>query len=495
LHGIWVFSPDFINFRRPPAMTECTRKRSGKQGPSRHDQITFSFGDEVKPTLVFDAEEITTDAGLVALRELDERLGLTELAAGLLEDLRVPEMTVHPLGRLLREMVYAYAAGYEDANDHTPLRDDPLFKQIVGPINRETVNPKVQEGLASEATISRLLGGRKLDGRELFAPAHVGQFGLALGRRSPEVLTLDMDGYDAEVHGMQQLGLFNGYYEERMYYPLHVTAAEYGFVVGAELRPGDAGAAEGAVEVLEPILRYLHARYPATGLRFRADSGFMDPKLYRLCEAFGAQYAIRLRMNARLKELFAEHLAWRVYADQPDERRDGKWIFYHHLLYRAQSWKRARRVILKLVYDPAEGEEEQYALVTNVKGSPRAVWSFYGRRGREEQRIDEFKNHLRGEKFSCGDFADNAFKLQLVAMAHNLYAALRMALPAHHALKRATVSRLRLELVKCAAMVIRTARRLWLHASRHWPYRPLLVDACRRVTAARLRMTPVWDSG
>lgn len=480
-------------------MTDCTRKRRRNQAPSRsgprHEQVTFSFGDHVNTTLTFDADYITSDAGLAMLREVDERLGLIEMAARRISDLRVPEMTVHPVTRLLRETVYGYDAGYEDANDHTPLRNDPLMKQIVGPINGKTVNPKKQEGLASEATLSRLLDGRKLEGRDAIGAVHVEHFARVLGRKAPRVLTLDIDGYDAEAHGMQQLALFNGYYDERMYYPLHVTVAEYGFVVGVELRAGDAGPGTGAVELLAPIIAYLHRRYPKTKLRLRADAGFNDPGLYALCEKTGVEYVIRMKLNAVLKDLFAEKVVGRIYGGRPDRVRDGKHEYYHEAMYRAGSWEHDRRIVLKLVRDPETGEEAQYVLVTNSAKDMKNTWRLYEHRGQEEQRIDEFKNHLRGEKCSCCQFANNAFKLHLIAMAHNLLAAVRIVLPEEHELKRATIGRLRLCLIKCGAMVRRTARRLWLHAARHWPYREWLMDVCRVVTAKRLHPTPVWESG
>lgn len=478
-------------------MTDCTpeHRRPQAENDSQYEQVTFTFGDDVPTTLIFDADDIVTDAGLVPLRQIDERLGFIDLAARRIEDLRVPEMIVHPVPRLLREVVFAYAAGYEDANDHTPLRNDPLFKQVVGPINPKTVNPKAQSGLASEATLSRLLGGRKLEGLGALREVHVEQFAKVLGRNAPDVLTLDIDGYDAETHGMQQLALFNGYYEEQMYYPLHVSVAEYGFVVGIELRPGDAGPGTGAAELLAPIIEFLRARYPKTKLRVRADAGFADPKLYALCEENGVEYANRMKMNNRLDELFAEHLIPRLYDGRADRMRDGKRIFYHETMYRAGSWDQDRRVVLALVQDMETGEEARRVLVTNSAKSKQNVWSFYEHRGQSEQRIDEFKNHLRGEKLSCCEFANNAIKLELVAMAHNLLAAVRILLPEGHELKRATVSRLRLVLIKCAAMVKKTTRRLWLHASKHWPYRPFLMDLARMAMAKRWNPTPVWDSG
>lgn len=480
-------------------MTKCSESGDGVKGESRPagtggaDQITFSFGEEVKPTLRFDADAITSDAGLAALRELDERLGLTELAASRIEDLREPDMVVHPVRRLLRETVYAYAAGYEDANDHTPLAADDWFQELVGGINKDSVNPKRHDGLASEPTISRLLGGRKLD-VDSVGFVHVGWFGRVVENAPPDVVTFDIDGYDAETFGGQQLSLFNGYYDEHMYYPLTVTAAEYGFVVAAKLRPGTAAAGEDAVELMRPVFEYMREHFPNTRLRLRGDSGFMGPELYRLCEEFGVEYEIRLRMNNVLKGLFEKHLVAKgekMLRERPGE----KWALYHETTYKAGSWKKPRRIVMKLQYDPWKGSLERYVIVTNSRRRKRGVWTLYEHRAQCEQRIDELKNHLRAEKFSCCEFHANAFKLHLIVMAHNLFAAARVMLPEHHELKRATVARLRIALVKCAATLRRTARRLWMHASRTWPYRELLADCSRRFVSGRLVATPVWDTG
>lgn len=480
-------------------MTECSESCDGVKRENRRagtggvEQITFSFGEEVKPTLRFDAGSVTCDAGLAALRELDERLGLTELAASRIVDLRETDMVVHPVLRLVRETVYAYAAGYEDMNDHTPLAADDWFRELVGPVNRDSVNPKKHEGLASEPTLSRLLGARKLD-VDSVGFVHVEQFGRVVGNSPPAVVTFDIDGYDAETHGGQQMSLFNGYYDQHMYYPLTVTAAEYGFVVAARLRPGNAAAGEGAAEMLRPVFEYMRKHFPDTRLGLRGDSGFMGPEVYRLCEEFGVEYEIRLRLNDVLKRLFEKHLVPR--AEGMLRESPGKaWALYGETIYKAGSWKKARRIVMKLQYDPWKGRLERYVIVTNSRRGKRKVWTVYEHRAQCEQRIDELKNHLRAEKFSCCEFEANAFKLHLVVMAHNIFAAARVMLPREHALKRATVARLRIALVKCAATLRRTARRLWLHASRTWPYRGLLADCSRRFVSGRLVPRPVWDTG
>jgi hypothetical protein len=480
-------------------MTKCSQPRDavkGKPGPAtsgRPEQIVFSYATGPKPTLTFDAESVTSDAGLTAVRELDERIGLTALAARFIEDRRNQDLMVHPVVRLVREAVYAYAAGYEDANDHPMLAGDAYFLSVVGPTNQRSVNPKRHDGLASEASLSRLLNGRAL-GFDRLGFVHAEAFAQVVRSNPPEEITLDIDGYDAETYGAQQLALFNGYYDEVMYYPLVVTVAEYGFAVGGLLRPGNAGAAEDAVPLLRDILETLQRLLPNTRIRLRADSGFMAPSLYRLLEQKRVKYAIRLRLNPVLNRYFDD--AFGNEGEREARRRpDEAWALYHRRRYQAGTWKKPRRIFMKLQHDPTTRALERFALVTNLRRGSRGVWSFYEHRGQCEQRNDELKNHLRAEKFSCCEFAANAVKLHLILMAHNLLAAVRIMLPVKHELKRATIERLRVALIKCGATVVRTARRLWIHASRSWPNRKFLRDIAQRFTSRRLVARSLWNSG
>lgn len=467
-------------------MTQCLSRNCSSIG--RPEQIALDFPGGKPVTLAFDAEDVTTDAGLAALATLDARLNLLGVVGKFVRDLRAPHMIVHPLDRLIREVVFAYVAGYGDASDHAPLARDPLFARLVGPTNAETRNPRPTEGLASEATISRLLHERHLDLSRL-GFVHVEQFVVSLGRTRPAEITLDLDGYDAPTYGHQQLALWNGHFEATVYYPLAVTAAEFGFVVGAMLRPGNAWSGAEAVALLEPVIVRLEKALPGTRIRVRADSGFMDPELYEMLERHGVVYAIRQRMNERLRELADAVLG--MMARYPGRA----WAIHGEARHFVKSWDRRRRVILKVQYDPAKGEIERYVIATNSRHSKTKVWRFYEKRGLCEQRIDELKNHLEADRFSLSTFEANSARLHLVVMAHNLFAAARMALPERHELKRATVERLRMTLVKCGAMVIASARRVWLVASRNWPWRELLADATRRFAFGRLEMTPLWDAG
>jgi hypothetical protein len=210
-------------------MTKCRGNAAGKQGQKqearREAPVEFTFGTGAKVAMDFEADWITTDAGLAALREVDDRFGLTRMAVNRITDHRWQPMVVHSMERLLREEVYAYVAGYEDANDHTPLRNDPWYRRLVGPIRRGSINPKKQEGLASEPTLSRLVKMQRLTLDHGFSLVHVDQFAAVLGKKGPAFITVDIDGFDAETFGDQQLTLFNGHFKQNMYYPLHVCVA------------------------------------------------------------------------------------------------------------------------------------------------------------------------------------------------------------------------------------------------------------------------------
>jgi hypothetical protein len=480
-------------------MTKCRGKGARKQGQKREamgeESVEFTFGAGRKVAMDFEADWLTTDAGLAALRQVDDRFGLTRMAAERITDHRWQPMVVHSMERLLREEVYAYAAGYEDANDHTPLRNDPWYRRLVGPIQRGSINPKKQAGLASEPTLSRLVKMQRLTLGTEFSLVHVDQFAQVLGKKGPGFLTLDIDGFDAETFGEQQLTLFNGHFKQNMYYPLHVSAAEYGWVLGLKNRPGNAGAGTGAAEMLTPILRRLRAIWPKLRIRVRGDSGFALPEMYEACEADSDEYVFRLHWNEVLDRLMKKEMSARWRNGLPDGWEDGKAVMYGEAMYRAESWSRARRVVFKWTYDLETDEEEHFALVTNLRKAPPKTWTAYSHRGQEEQRIEEFKNDLRGEKLSCNELESNDFKLQLKGMTHNLFGAVRIGLPETHELKHATIGRLRLVLVKCGAMVKRTARQIWLHASRHFPYRRHVADVCRMALDPRWRSTPLWTSG
>jgi len=453
-------------------------------------RFTFDWGSRPRTTIAFDSEAVTSDAGLTVLRDLDRRLGLTDAVSACFTDNRRRSMTVHPVERLVRETVYAYAAGYADANDHTSLSHDSLFVRLLGPARDDSSNPERHGGLASEATISRLLNSRKLETLEL-ETVQTRCFIETVEADPPKVITLDIDGYPAETYGNQQLSLFNMHYREEMYYPLVVTVAEYGMVVAGCLRPGNAGPAAGGVELLRPVLEQLKKELPNTRIRLRADAGFIGPRLYRLLEEFGVEYAIRSRSNDLLKRAAEQQSA--KYRHRMEKKRPGaSWELFGELTHKSKTWRQARRHVLKVQSSIEEGGMQYGVIITNSRRRPSGVWRFYAGRGNCEQRIDELKNQLAGDRFSCTSFEANALKLHLILAAHNLIAAMRVLLPQKHELKRATVDRIRISIIKCGAAIRTTIRRFWLHASRTWPFKKVFLQVARCMAEGRPKPTPLW---
>ena len=230
----------------------------------------FGFGFQRKLTVAFDGGEITTDAGLLLVREFDERLGLTAALRAAVPDPRDRRYVSHDVLTLLRQRIYQIAAGYEDANDATYLRHDPTLQSVAH---------RLGAPLGSQPTLSRLENAvpwdtiRRLSGvlRQWFT-RH------AITRHDPPCeLVLDVDSTDDPTHGQQELSFFNGHYDEHMFHPLLVFAD--GYLLGARLRPGNVGGATYLRPLLEPIVTHLRAALPATALALRADGGFCNPAL------------------------------------------------------------------------------------------------------------------------------------------------------------------------------------------------------------------------
>src|SRR5919199_1170810 len=360
-----------------------------------------------RPKLEFRGARITSDAGLLAYRELDDALGLTATAASTLAEGRRGKNIRHRLLGLLRQAVYGRLAGYEDVND--------------------------AEWLATETNLAALadLSGAWID------RVH--------RRRPPDGIILDMDSSESPTHGEQEGPAWNGHFRRTCYHPLFVFN-QFGDLERCALRPGNVHSAEGWREVLEPVI----ARYRTTMKRryFRADAGFASPEVYECLEAEGYGYAIRLPANAVLQRRIA-HLLKHPVGRPPHEVRR----FYASFRYQAQSWSRSRRVVAKVEWHPGELYPRVGFLVTNLCRPPERVVAFYNRRGTAEPWTKEGKHAAKWTRLSCRSMTANAVRLQRHALAHNLTNSLRtLVLPAE--VERRSLSTLRETVVKIGAKMI-----------------------------------------
>ena len=413
-------------------------------GDCQNEDLRVQFDRRLK--LKFLGSQVTTDAGLLAYRELDETLGLTQIDAESLHDSRLGSNKQHRLVPLLRQSIYSRLAGYEDVNDAERLSVDPAMRHVVG--GRATLADKHAASTSEVgrfetemlSTRSNLTALMDLSG-EWIDKVH--------RRKPPKQLILDMDSSVSETYGKQEGTAYNGHFECTCYHPLFVFN-QFGDLERAMLRRGNHASAKFWRRVLLPVIeRYRHLSIPKF---FRGDAAFANPALYRLLEKEGYHYAIRIKANAVL-EREIEHLLTRP-VGRPSRRPK---VFYHSFQYQAKSWHQPRRVVAKVEWHQGELFPRVGFIVTNLNKRSKNVVKFYNGRGTAEQWIKEGKNAVKWTKLSCRTFKDNQTRLQLFALAYNLANFLRrLALP--RAVKHWSLTTLREKLVKIGAKVTRHSK-------------------------------------
>jgi hypothetical protein len=438
-------------------MTECTT-----------DGVTFSRHGRRVVQALHDGGTITSDAGGLLVREADRTLGLTERLAAALADQRQPSMIVHDQVTMLRQRIFALALGYEDLNDHTALRHDPVLEVMAG------------AALASAPTLCRLENRADRASMWRMAEALVDAF-IESHAAPPEELVLDFDATDVPLHGMQEGRFFHGYYDAYCYLPLYVFCGER--LLCAYLRRSNIDPARHAWAILKLLVEKLRAAWPGVRITVRADSGFCRWRMLRWCEGRDLSYLIGVARNSRLLDMAAplaeqarsafEGTAQRVFGD---------------LAYAAYTWDRPRRVIVKAEHLPpvraGEGKSNLRFVVTNLAGEAQELYErVYCARGDMENRIKEQQLGLFGDRTSCHAFAANQFRLLLSAAAFVLVEHVRRVGLRGTDLARAQATRLRLELFKIGARVTISARRIVLHLAKGFPHRALFALAAQRLMA------------
>lgn len=416
-----------------------------------------------KPILVRnDGGALTSDAGVLLLREIDERLKLSQRLAACLSDKRTPHKVRHDLLPLLRQRIYQIACGYEDCNDADFLRRDPALKLAVGRTPQE-------EDLASQPTFSRL--ENRVSRRECWAmsEALLASYVERPRRRPPKRIILDVDATDDETHGQQELTFFHGYYATYCYLPLLVFAQAEGTgeqeLIGAVLRPGNVHGGHRALALILRMAARLRKAFPRCVIELRADSALALPEVYEGCERNRLLYTISLPKNERLTAL-AE--PWLTQARRRHEASGEKVKVFGEFSYAAQSWSRERRVIVKAEV-MTKGENPRFVVTNRTDVEPEMLYHYYCQRGDPENRIKEIKAGLKADRLSCHRFWANQFRLLLHAAAYVLMQTMR-AMLAGTELACAQVETLRFRLLKVGARIIESARRVWVHLPSAYPW-------------------------
>ena len=430
----------------------------------------LGFGFQPKLVVDFAGGTLTTDAGLVLVREFDEQLGLTADVINRVTDPRDARYVTHDLDALVRQRLYQIAAGYEDVNDADRLRHDPTF-QVVAADGRTT--------LGSQPTLSRLENAIEWPAIQRLARTGVDWFcAYAYGPDDhPADLVLDLDSTDDPTHGTQQLALFHGWYDQHMYHPLLWFEGRTGLLLRSRLRPGRDPSAACVVEDLQQLLPPLRRRFPHTPILLRGDAGMATPRVEAKLEAEGIRYVLGIGTN----RVFKARVAGVVAKAQARYDRTSRPVHIRtSFRHRAKSWPHARRILVKIDVT-AQGLNLRF-MVTNRRGRAADLVGWYDDRGASENWIKELKLDIHADRLSCHRFRANACRLQLHSLALLLLAYFRRAVLTGTRLASATIGTIRLHLLKVAGRVVRSVRHLWFHLASHWPGHDLFTT-CHRALA------------
>lgn len=425
--------------------------------------------------VAFDERAMSSDGGGLLLKAADEQLGLTKALADCLRDDRQAGKVKHSLEEALRQRVFGIALGYPDANDAARLADDPIHKLMLGR------DPVFGERLASQPTISRMENavgrGELLQMSTVLTQNVLGRQKRRLGRKAKKTkIILDFDPTDDPTHGQQEFTYFHGHYDTYCYLPL-IGTIQFGkekkqHLLCAVLRPGNSCAHAGFVAIAGRIIEQVRAFFPKSRIIVRLDGGFGAPEVLDFLEEAGVEFVVGLGNTVRLKRRAGKAMA----QARRDFRATGttQQVYGETLFKTKTSWPHKRRVVFKaevVAHPDRDPKNNMRFVVTNLKMTPKNVYKFYCQRGDAENRIKELKNDLAMDRTSCSRFLANQFRVLLTAAAYVILQELQIK-ARHSDCAHAQVSTIRNRLLKLAARVVVSARRVVIHLPRQFPGLP-----------------------
>jgi len=428
------------------------------------------FGKKVE--VDFDGGEFTSDAGVLFLRQTEEKLGIIERVAGVLRDRRHPGYVKHQFVELLRQRVFQIACGYEDGNDANDLRVDPVMKMACERL------PISDAPLASQPTISRFENAPSRTDLYRLAETFLEGF-IASYKTAPQAIILDFDETADPTHGHQQLALFNAFHDNYCYLPLHVYEGKSGKLITTILRPGKRPSGKETVAILKRLVKRLRAAWPTVGILLRGDAHYSAPEVFDFCYANNLQYVLgltskepMLKQASALVKLAKQHF---VMDNQPVQ-------LFGEFHYQAASWGRPERIIVKAEHNE-KGANPRF-LVTNLEGArPRFIYqTIYASRGRAELWIKEHKTHLLSDRTSCCRFEANQFRLFLHSLAYVLLQALRELHLKGTELASAQFNTLQKRLLKIGARVRQLSTKIKISLPSSFPLKEEFYKICLSVT-------------
>lgn len=430
--------------------------------------------------LAFTSNTISSDGGLLLLKALDQKVGLTATLADCVKDGRQSAKVTHSLADFLFERVAGFACGYADGNDFTHLRKDAVWCNISGGT------------LPSQATVSRfensikpkaLTAMNRRMGEVVFAKVKASHRGKKTVRR----IIIDMDGTDDPTHGQQELSGFNGFYDQHGYMPLLVFASfnkeREQFLVSSMLRPGNSGPAEGGVKLLKGVLKKCRRHFPEARVLVRMDAGFSTPEMLDFLDTAKVKYLVAYAKNAVLLE--QTKFAMNMVLEASRESKESEQAYGRCEYQTANTWPHSRQVVYKaeiLRHDGMLEKTNERFVVTNLKGDPERLYKLYCLRGESENRIKELKLDLNSGRTSCQDFSANRFRLLMASVAFVLLQFMRSHIT-HPVAQIWQAGTLRLRVLKVAVIFKQSVRRLLFTFAQDFPGKDVFLHLAARLGA------------
>lgn len=410
---------------------------------SNATSMNFSSLNSKQVEANFNGGCITSNAGLLLLREVDKKLKLTEEISKCIYDKRNPTHIKHDIKTLLRQRVYGIASGDEDVNDQSILRNDLCFQTCLDQ----------EEPLGSSATISRFENAISRETVVKISKEMVESF-ISNQKTIPEKLVLDFDPTDNKIYGNQEKKHYHGYYKNYCYLPLHVFCGDQ--LIVSMLRASDIDGAKYAGAILKLLVQRFREAWPNVKITFRADSGFARPRILHWCEKNAVDYIVGMPSNSRLNKM-AETIIVSVEKDY--KATQCKQVLFDDFQYKAGSWKNERRIIAKAEHH-SNGANIRF-VVTNCDESAIVLYSEkYCLRGDMENKIKQLKLDLYSDRNSCKNFYANYFRLLLSSLAYILITELKNTHLKLTKLVKAYCGTIRLKLLKIGAIVLKNTRRI-----------------------------------
>lgn len=414
----------------------------------------------------FSGGDITSDGGVLLLRQVDKKLALLEAVNRVLQDPRDQDQIKHSQLSMLQQRVYGLCLGHEDLNDHQQLRRDPALQTAV---NRD-------ETLASQSTLCRLenRSNRKamIDIHQIFLDQFIASFSTP-----PEELILDFDATDDPTHGQQEHTFYHGYYRHYCFLPLYVFCNDQLLV--SYLRPSNKDGAKHSGAIVKLLVEALRAQWPEVRIIFRADGGFCRRKVLSWCERHDVYYIVGYTRNPRLSAMIQHNLklAEQRFDETGEKQRD-----FMDCQYGAKTWAIKRHIIAKLEVTD-KGPNPRF-IVTNLSGTAQELYdTMYCARGDMENRIKEQQLGLFADRTSAHEWWANQFRLLLSSLGYILLESIRRLALKGTELEKAQAGTIRLKLLKIGAVILRNTRRIRFLLSSHYPYQDLF-----RSVAAKLQL-------